>query len=69
MCLCVCVGGSSQRGRNSWFGLSISRSQGFYLALAACEFVLSLGAHLASLRTPKSYYATLYGPVQILSRV
>ncbi len=30
----------------SWLGLYISRSQGFYLALAACAFVLSLGPTL-----------------------
>ena len=52
MCVCVCVGGSSQRGRKPWFGLSISRSQGFYLALAAWRFVLSLGPTLRAFGRP-----------------
>ena len=59
------VGGSSQPGPKPWFRLYISRSQGFYLALAACAFVLSLGAHLASLRAPNGNYITLHDRIQI----
>ncbi len=41
-----------QPGPKSWFGLYISRSQGFYLGLAACAFVLSLGPTLRAFGRP-----------------